>query len=76
MGMPYNHSSYRRADPYQSAIRVYTLFASMLTSSFSIASELLELSVSEVDGEYRIWVLTVLDEQVDYLYDVITDYIH
>jgi hypothetical protein len=41
-----------------------------------MASELQELSVSEVDGEYRLRVLTVLDAQVDYVYDVITDYKH
>jgi len=58
------------------AFRMYIFVVLMLSSSSSNALELEELSVTELDGEFRLRILSVVDAHVDYVYDVITDYKH
>jgi hypothetical protein len=41
-----------------------------------MALELEELSVTEVDGEFRLRIVSMVDAHVDYVYNVITDYKH
>jgi hypothetical protein len=45
-------------------------------STVATAGELEELSVTEVDGEYTLRIVSVLDVPADYVYEVITDYRH
>jgi len=59
-----------------SAVMVSALVGSMLFSSMSTAGELGELSVKEVDGEFTIRIVAVLDAPTPYVYEVITDYKH
>ena len=74
MGQPYNHARDRIPVRYLSAISVCALFALMIKSTFLMALELEELSVTEIDGEYRLHFVSVLDANMDYVYKVITDY--
>ena len=41
-----------------------------------VAGEVLELSVTEVDNEYKLRLVAVLDAPADYVYRIITDYRH
>ena len=56
--------------------RIYALLALLLISPISTAGEIVELSVTEADGEYRLRIVSVLDAPSDYVYNVITDYKH
>ena len=76
MWTPYNQRQDVLAFQCMNAFRMYVLIALMLSSSFSLALELEELSVTELDGEFRLRILSVVDAHVDYVYEVITDYEH
>ena len=55
---------------------ICALVSLFLFNPFCSAGELEELSISKVDGEYRIRIVSVLDAPADYVYYVITDYRH
>jgi hypothetical protein len=56
--------------------RLCGLLTLILCSSFSIADELQELSVTDTDGEYSLRIVDVLNAPADYVVKVITDYRH
>lgn len=56
------------------AISAMSVVALLLFSSISTAVEFERLSVTEVDGEYRLRTVSVLDAPARYVYIVITDY--
>ena len=56
--------------------RVLTMAISPLFSCVSIADEIKDLSVTEVDGEYNLRIDAVLDAPARYVYNIITDYKH
>ena len=76
MGTHYNHRRDMLSSQCMPAFRMYIFVVLMLSSSSSNALELEELSVTELDGEFRLRILSVVDAHVDYVYDVITDYNH
>ncbi|MGB5717483.1 MAG: SRPBCC family protein [Gammaproteobacteria bacterium] len=55
---------------------ICALTALLLFNSISTAGELEELSVTESDGEYRLQIVSIFDAPADYVYYVITDYLH
>lgn len=57
-------------------VNICVLVAWSLFSSASLSAELLELSVAEADGEYKLRMVSVLDAPAVYVYRVITDYAH
>jgi hypothetical protein len=59
-----------------SVIWACALAAWSLFGSISSAAEFKELSVTEVNGEYRLRIAAVLDAPADYVHIVITDYKH
>lgn len=61
---------------WRSVINTCVLVAWSLFSSASLSGELLELSVAEADGEYKLRMVSVLDAPADHVYRVITDYTH
>jgi hypothetical protein len=61
---------------FLAAMKLYALFALVLVSRFSMAGELEALSVTESEGEYRLQIVSVLYAPADYVYRVITDYLH
>jgi hypothetical protein len=61
---------------FASAIRVCIVCASFLLSAIASSGEIEELSVTEVEGEYRLRIATVLDAPSDYVHRIITDYSH
>jgi hypothetical protein len=63
-------------DLYLPAFRACCLILLILCSPASTADKVEELSVTYSDGEYRLQITDVLDAPVEYVYRVITDYIH
>jgi hypothetical protein len=55
-------------------IRIYALIILVFLSRGARTYELKELAVEEVDGGYRLQIVTVLDAPVEYVSKVITDY--
>ena len=62
--------------PRFSAIWAGALVALSLFSSLSTAARFEELSVNEVNGEYRLRIVALLNAPADYVHHVITDYKH
>lgn len=54
----------------------YFLLALIVLASASQAGQLLELSVTESDDEYKVHIVALLDAPQHYVYRVITDYRH
>jgi hypothetical protein len=61
---------------WRSVINTCVLVAWSLCSTASLSDEILELSVTERDGESNLRMISVLDAPADYVYQVITDYKH
>jgi hypothetical protein len=59
-----------------SMTRACTLVALVLLSFASTAGEVLELSVTNEQGQYTLRIVAVLDAPENYVYNVITDYKH
>jgi hypothetical protein len=59
-----------------SAMRACGLVIYLLCSPASLADEVEEISATNADGVYRLRVVAVLDAPADYVYNVITDYMH
>jgi hypothetical protein len=62
--------------PCKAALRLCLPAAAVVFSAVSVSSELLELSVTEAEDEYRLRIVAILDAPEDYVYQVITDYRH
>jgi len=62
--------------PRSSAISACALIALSLFSTISTAAKFEELSVNEVNGEYRLRIVALLNAPADYVRNVITDYKH
>ena len=58
----------------RSVINTCVLVAWSLYSSVSLSDEILELSVTETYGKYKLRIISVLDAPADHVYEVITDY--
>jgi hypothetical protein len=59
-----------------SQFRACALVALYLFSSISIAARVEELSVNEMNGEYRLRIVALLNAPAEYIHYVITDYKH
>lgn len=57
-------------------INACVLVAWVLFGSASVSGEILELSVTEGDGELKVRMISVLDAPAEYVYRVVTDYKH
>jgi len=57
-------------------INTCVLVAWVLFGSASVSGEILELSVTERDGELKVRMISVLDAPAEYVYRVLTDYKH
>jgi hypothetical protein len=62
--------------PRSPLIRACALVSLYLSSSISTAAQFEELSVNEVNGEYRLRIVALLNVPADYVHNVITDYKH
>lgn len=76
MALRFSQEGDRLLIPRSSAIRACALVALYLFSSISTAAQFEELSVNEVNGEYRLRVVALLNAPADYVHNVITDYKH
>ncbi len=61
---------------WKAVVRASIALAMLLFCTVSAAGEILELSVSEAHGEYKVRLVALLDAPEQYIYDVITDYAH
>lgn len=62
--------------PVVSVCAPVVLFLFSSICSISVASEVLELSVTKEDGEYVVMIVAVVNAPEDYVYQVVTDYKH
>lgn len=76
VALPVNQGGTWLLTIWRSVINTCVLVAWSLFSSASLSGELLELSVAEADGKYKLRMVSVLDAPADYVYRVITDYRH
>lgn len=71
-----SNTNRRLISPITSAIRIYALLALLLFSLTSSSNDIEELSVTVADGVYSLKATSVLDAPADYVYYIITDYLH
>ena len=76
MGSLLSNTNNRPISPITSAIRIYTLPALLLFSFTLSSNDIEELSVTVSDGVYSLKATSVLDVPADYVYYIITDYLH
>lgn len=73
--LPCNTNKHLKS-PITSAIRIYALSVLLLFSFTSSSNDIEELSVTVADGVYSLKATSVLDVPADYVYYIITDYLH
>ena len=73
--LPCNTNKHLKS-PITSAIRIYALSVLLLFSFTSSSNDIEELSVTVADGVYSLKATSVLDIPADYVYYIITDYLH
>ena len=76
MALLQNHANNRFKSQIASSIKIYTLIFLFLFSLATSSNDIEELSVTVADGVYNLKAISVLAAPADYVYYILTDYLH